>query len=394
MKKLYLGLFAVMGAMLSPAAIKPAAAQAVTNLRCDAAPAGQGVGRICTAKMTTGDGVNQREFRYYVPDGLQPNKPMVIVYHGGKTDSVRMMSEGEYAWNKRADAEGFIAVFPDGKPEIGANGLPDSGSRNWNDCRAVSTSPGDGGIVSTDSSYTNWDDVKFTDNLLKSFKNNIYNPFNATTAARTYTPDMASVYATGPSNGGMMTQRLARESIGSRFKGFASSIANLPVKDKCPATPASAPANNQRNMLLTFGVLDEIMPYNGGCLAAPFVSDACDKGRMKSAAQTIAAFSSWYGAPNKSDAPPIADGTGADGPGPKPISPCSTSSKQMQSNYRAGNLATPIRLSVVTVSAGGHSQPGAVGDPQIDGLTRATFKLGCRNLDRSAVTYITDFWGL
>jgi poly(3-hydroxybutyrate) depolymerase len=383
MKKLCLGLFAVMGAMLSPAAITPAAAQAVTNLSCTAAPTGQGNGQICTAKMTTGDGVNQRDFRYYVPNGIATNKPMVVVYHGGKTDSVRMMAESDYAWNKRADAKGFVAVFPDGKPETPSN----TGTRNWNDCRAVWAAAGDGGISPTDSSYTTWDDVKFTDNLLAWFGSRTGN------AAANYKPDMAKVYATGPSNGGMMTQRIARESIGGRFKGFASSIANLPVKDKCPATPASAPANSERNMLLTFGVLDEIMPYNGGCLAAPFVTDACDKGRMKSAAQTIAAFSNWYGAPNRKDQD-IESPTVFDGQGPVFDSPCTLASKQTQSNYRAGNLTSPIKLSVVTVSRGGHTQPGAAGDPQIDLVTRAALHLGCRNLDRSAVTYITDFWGL
>jgi poly(3-hydroxybutyrate) depolymerase len=387
MKKLCLGIFAVAGAMLSPAAIKPASAQAVTNLTCDPAPAGQGVGDICTAKMTTGDGANQREFRYYVPKGLNAPAPMIVVYHGGKTDSTRMMSESNYAWNRRADEKKFIVVFPDGKPEIDANGQIVSGTRNWNDCRAAWASAGDGGISPTDSSYTTWDDVKFTSNLLKWFD------ANTSTKPENYKPDMQKVYATGPSNGGMMTQRIAREKIGSRFKGFASSIANLPVKDKCPATPASAPANSERNMLLTFGVLDEIMPYNGGCLAAPFVTDACDKGRMKSAAQTIAAFSNWYGAPNRKDQD-IESPTVFDGQGPVFDSPCTLASKQTQSNYRAGNLTSPIKLSVVTVSRGGHTQPGAAGDQQIDLVTRAALHLGCRNLDRSAVTYITDFWGL
>jgi poly(3-hydroxybutyrate) depolymerase len=382
MKNLCVGLIAVLGAALSPGAMSSAAAQTVTNLSCAAAPSGQGVGQICTAKMTTGDGANERDFRYYVPNGLAVNKPMVMVFHGGKTDSIRMMSEGGYAWNKRADTKGFIAVFPDGKPETPT----ETGTRNWNDCRAVWSTAGDGGISPTDSSYTTWDDVKFADNLLNWFAS------RTGSAATNYKPDMTKVYATGPSNGGMLTQRLARESIASRFKGFASSIANLPAKDKCPATPASPPAaNSQRNMLLTFGVLDEIMPYNGGCLAAPFVSANCDKGRMKSAAQTIAAFSGWYGAANKTDQA-IADGTPSDGQGTFLSGACTTASTQTQSNYRPGNATTPIKLSVVTVSRGGHTQPGAVGDPQIDATTRVGYRLGCRNLDRSAVTYITDFW--
>jgi poly(3-hydroxybutyrate) depolymerase len=383
MKKFCFAMFAALGAIMSPAAIAPAAAQAVTNLTCTVAPTGQGNGSICIGKMTTGDGANQRDFRYYVPTGIAISRPMVVVFHGGKTDSARMMSEGGYAWNKRADARGFIALFPDGKPETPI----DTGTRNWNDCRAAWTTPGDGGISPDDSSYTTWNDVRFADNLLNWFGTRTgRSPTN-------YRPDMTKVYATGPSNGGMMTQRLARESIGARFKGFATSIANLPVKDKCPATPAAAPANSERNMLLTFGVLDELMPYDGGCIATPFVSANCEKGQVKSAAQTIAAFSNWYGAPNRNDQA-IADGTSFDGQGLLLDSACSTKSIQTQSNYRSGNLTTPIRLSVVTVSRGGHTQPGAVGDPQLDATTRFGYHLGCRNLDRSAVTYITDFWAL
>jgi poly(3-hydroxybutyrate) depolymerase len=390
MKKLYFGMFAVLAAMLSPAAITPAAAQAVTNLSCTVAPSGQGNGSICTAKMTTGDGANQRDFRYYVPNGLANNRPMVVVYHGGKTASTRMMSESDYAWNKRADVRGFIAVFPDGKPELDRRGRPQADTRNWNDCRAVMATAGDGGISSTDSSYTTWDDVKFTDNLL--------NWFNGRTGSTpdNYKPDMTKVYATGPSNGGMMTQRLARESIGSRFKGFAASIANLPVKDKCPATPASAPSSNERIMLLTFGEYDQIMPYNGGCLAAPFVEN-CEKGRMKSAAQTADAFKGWYGAPNVSNPNLISDGTASDGARDSTSSICDQPSTQTQTNYRTNaaiGVPAVIRLSVVKVSRAGHQQPGSVNDGQLPLLTRSSFNLGCRNLDRSAVTYITDFWAL
>lgn len=371
----YLAVFVAMIAGTLGVAVAPALAQSVTR-SCSAAPSGQGAGTICTATMSTGDGTNSRTFKYYYPQTLGTNKPVVFFLHGGTENADGAMAGTNYSWNLLADTKKFIVVYPEGKPQS-----DDASKKNWNDCRAAWTTAGDGGMNPSDSSFSNWNDVTYMNNLLNWFQ-----------TGSTLSPNMNRVYVAGPSNGGMMTLRLARESISSRFRSFGPALGALPVKDECPATPAAAPVASRNNIVaFTYGSEDQINPPAGGCVSAPFVSSNCDKGRLQSAAATVTFFKSWLGVPAASSGTTITitDASTTDGDFGNNNASCSENSQQLETKF--SNSGAVVRLHVINVNGAGHTLPGST---QVTSLQKNTFKIGCRNLDRTATTYLAAFWGL
>jgi poly(3-hydroxybutyrate) depolymerase len=360
-----------------------AEAQTVTG-SCSAAPSGQGTGTICSATMTVGDGPSgttstgtgghSRTFKYYVPSGVGTGKPLIFVLHGGTQNADGAMSSTNYEWNLTADSKKYVVVYPEGKPQS-----DDTANKNWNDCRAKMTTANDGGIDPANSSFSDWDDVTFVSNILNYFQ------------TATIAPDMGRVFVTGASNGGLMTLRLARQSIASRFRSFGPTIAANPVKDECPATPAYTPASSVTNvMTFTYSSEDQLMPPNGGCVSAPFEA-ACGKGSVQSATTTIAYYRSWLGIASNAGGTVtnVADTNTADGDYGNNNLTCSESSTQFQTDYRSTSSVS--RLRVIRVNGAGHTAPG---NTQVDFLTKNTLKVGCRNLDRSAVVYLLSYWGL
>ena len=73
----------------------------------------------------------------------------------------------------------------------------------------------------------------------------------------TYPIDAKRIYASGTSNGGHMSFRLAIEA-GDTFAAIAPIVASLPKNSKC-SSPTEAVA-----LLLVNGTDDPILPYNGG----------------------------------------------------------------------------------------------------------------------------------
>jgi poly(3-hydroxybutyrate) depolymerase len=358
-----------------------AGAQAVSHT-CSTPPAGQGTGTLCTATITNGDGPanprgtggHDRTFKYYIPSGVGTGRPMVFVLHGGTQNADGAMSSTSYEWNTTADIKKYIVVYPEGKPQP-----DDATAKNWNDCRAVMATPNDGGIDPNNTSFSNWDDVRFINNLLNWF------------ATTNVAPDIGRIFATGGSNGGLMTLRLARDGIAARFRSFGPALAALPIKDECPAaltfTPPAARANI---MTFTYGTEDQLMPPNGGCVASPF-EPACGKGRVKSAAETIAYFRNAFGVPTNAggQVTNIPDINPTDGDFNQRGPDCTEDSQQVQTDYRSN--PTTLRFRVIKVVGAGHATPGI---EQVSPKTKLGYKVGCRNLDRSAVVYLLDFWGI
>lgn len=126
----------------------------------------------------------QRTYRLHLPARYDSEKsyPLVLVFHGaGGTGELAAEITG---WHHKADAEDFIAVFPDGLAKDPTR--PQSFLRNpqfWN-----------AGVAS--SGVTRPDDVAFIDALVKELQ-------------RAYKIDSTRVYATGFSNGAAMAWRLA-----------------------------------------------------------------------------------------------------------------------------------------------------------------------------------------
>jgi polyhydroxybutyrate depolymerase len=160
-----------------------------------------------------------RNYLLHVPDDLPAAKsaPLVLVFHGGGGHDWNM--PGFTHFDDLADQEGFVVAYPDAE-----NG-------NWNDSRGVSTA----------------DDVGFARALIDDI-------------ARSHSIDPSRVYATGISNGGFFSNRLACD-LSDKIAAIASVAATMPkplVAECKPSRPIS--------VLYIQGTDDPLVPINGGTI--------------------------------------------------------------------------------------------------------------------------------
>jgi polyhydroxybutyrate depolymerase len=175
------------------------------------------------ATIRVGD--RDRSYVAYIPAGLAPGAPLVLVLHGSTMDGATMRRWTGYEFDRLADRDGFIVLYPDGY------------RRNWNDCRRAATFP---------ARLENVDDVGFIRGLIERY-----------TSERGVDP--GRVYAFGYSNGGQMAYRLAIE-WPDMVAAVATVGANLPTPDNnlCGAQGRTA------RVMLVSGTKDPIVPFNGG----------------------------------------------------------------------------------------------------------------------------------
>ena len=174
-----------------------------------------------------------RTYDYYVPSDMGSSlSPLVFLLHGGGSNTDDLTGESGFKapykiWMDIADAEKFIIVYPEGSNNpLGALG--------WNDCRADAT---------TNPSVN---DVGFIDALIGQFSSS----FNI---------DTDRIYASGTSNGGHMSIRLALE-LSNKIAAVASVVAAMPaIRCSDPVHPIS--------VLFMNGTDDPLLPYNGGEVA-------------------------------------------------------------------------------------------------------------------------------
>jgi polyhydroxybutyrate depolymerase len=160
-----------------------------------------------------------RIYHLYLPSNYNRTRswPLVLAFHGGYGSGKRMARNTGF--NDLADREGFIVVYPDGV------------DRHWNDGR---------GTVNTEI-----DDVGFVGALIDRLVTN-------------RNVDPSRVYATGISNGGQFTQRLACE-MSDKIAAFAAVASTFPaeLKSRCnPKSPVS--------MLMINSPEDPLVPWQGG----------------------------------------------------------------------------------------------------------------------------------
>ena len=193
----------------------------------------------------------ERVYGIYVPAAAVDPAPLVFLLHGGGGSAAKTWNqEHGRSWKALADEHGFVLVLPEGRSDPG-----DDTAHHWNDCRTDFDSE----VIATTE-----DDVGFIVQLI------------ATVSAEA-SIDLARVYATGASNGGMMTYRLAIEA-GEHFAAMAAIIANLPDPSECSTTASPIP------MLIMNGTDDPLIPYEGGCVA----NTQCNRGRVMSTMDTVA----------------------------------------------------------------------------------------------------------
>lgn len=179
-----------------------------------------------TVAMLDHDG-QSRSFRVHVPPGYDGSAPVpiVFVFHGGggSGEQIELRSSG---MNEVADREGFIAVYADGTGAI----------RTWNAGGCC------GGAVRDDV-----DDVGFVRALLDHLEAELCT-------------DPARVYATGMSNGAMLSHRLACE-LSDRFAAVAP-VAGVEMAPACPT-------NGRVAVMQVHGSSDGHVPWEGGVGCGP-----------------------------------------------------------------------------------------------------------------------------
>lgn len=179
-----------------------------------------------TAGMLVHDGVT-RTFTVHVPpgyDGSAPT-PVVLMFHGGGGSADQFQSASS-EMDPVADREGFVTVYPDGTGVI----------QTWNAGGCC------GGAVRDDV-----DDVGFVAALLDHLEAELC-------------VDTRRVFASGMSNGGMMSHRLACE-LADRIAAIAP-VASVNVAATCaPSRPVP--------VFQIHGSSDGHVPWEGGVGCGP-----------------------------------------------------------------------------------------------------------------------------
>lgn len=170
---------------------------------------------------------SQRAYLVHVPSGYDPAlaTPVVFAFHGGGGD-MNLQADANYNITGKADTAGFIAVFPNGYSRF-----PNGKLATWNAGNCCATAR-DKGI----------DDVGFVRAILAQVKTH----FNV---------DAQRIFATGMSNGGMMSHRLACE-MADTLKAIAAVAGTDSTVSCSPARPISILHIHARN--------DTHVLYDGG----------------------------------------------------------------------------------------------------------------------------------
>lgn len=181
------------------------------------------------ADSITHDG-RDRTYILEIPRGLDLPAPTVFVLHGGTRSATEIRRSTDF--HEQGAKSGFVTVYPDG---VG---------NQWNDAR-------DAPAILRNQDGEDIDDVGFLTAL-------------AAKLAADGVTDPARIYATGSSNGGMMSFRLACEAA-DIFAAFAPVIGNLPTKAEHTCKPA-----RPTPLLMINGTDDKLIPWEGGAVASMF----------------------------------------------------------------------------------------------------------------------------
>jgi polyhydroxybutyrate depolymerase len=231
----------------------------------------------------------KRQYLLYVPPSATKGRPMplLLVFHGGGGHDYNMPRFTGF--DEIAKSRGFIVAYPD------------SMNRHWNDGRQLSSA----------------DDVGFVRALISEVE-------------RTYSVDTRRIYATGISNGGFFSQRLACD-LADRITAVASVAATMPE----PLVPMCKPSRPVSVMFMQ-GTDDPLVHIDGGVVART-------NGRNISLADATRFWIDHDGATTK---PESADLPHHD----------SNGTSVHRDVYRGGKQGTDVV--VYTIRGGGHTWPG------------------------------------
>jgi polyhydroxybutyrate depolymerase len=178
--------------------------------------------------IMTADG--SRSYRLHVPPSYTGSSavPLVLDFHGATSSAVAQ--EFYSAYSTKADAEGFIVVYPDG---LTTAAIPYTHFNAW---QLSSPEP---------------NDVAFTNTLLDALESQLC-------------IDTSRVFSTGMSNGGIMSVRLAC-SMSSRIAAIAPVAGAYYPPDANNINPSETCGDTTPVPIIAFhGTADTVVPFNGG----------------------------------------------------------------------------------------------------------------------------------
>ena len=170
-----------------------------------------------TSTHTINVGGRDRVYRLHKPVGVPASAWLVLVLHGGFGSAEQ--AERSYGWDQLADSEKFVVAYPDGV------------DRAWNV---------NGGGCCGRPARENVGDVDFISAAVADVAKNV--SINA-----------SHVYATGMSNGGMMSYTLACDTTLFAAIGPVSGTQVDPCRSPLPAS-----------VMAIHGTADPLIPYGGG----------------------------------------------------------------------------------------------------------------------------------
>lgn len=175
-----------------------------------------------------------REFRVHVPPGYDATKPvaLVIALHGYTQNIDDFMFITHYA--EVVDKRGMIVVFPKGKAPVGVPG--------WN-----------AGSCCGSAQSQNTPDVQFMRDMVARIEED-------------YCIDPKRIFASGFSNGGMLSHRLACE-FSERIAAIGAVSGTMAIDPCIPKRPVP--------VLHIHGTSDIVVPYNNS-IAAQTVPQTID----------------------------------------------------------------------------------------------------------------------
>lgn len=168
-----------------------------------------------------------RSYKLHVPASYSANTKtaLVIALHGYTSSATD--TENGIGLSEKADAEGFIVVYPNGLPYPWTSSNPQA----WN----------------AGGPYEQWtqgtDDVGFIDQMIELI-------------CKHYTIDRNKIYVTGHSNGSFMTYRLGYE-LSNKIAAIATHSGQMVYM------PTEAP-DSKIPILHLHALNDEVVPYFGG----------------------------------------------------------------------------------------------------------------------------------
>ncbi|NPV87007.1 MAG: prolyl oligopeptidase family serine peptidase [Anaerolineae bacterium] len=167
----------------------------------------------------------RRTYQVHIPPSLDPAQPaaLVLVFHGGGGNAESMARVSHFS--QEADRSGFVVVYPNG------NGRLEEKVLTWN-----------GGACCGYAQSKNIDDVGFVRALIADLETLV-------------AVDPKRIYATGISNGGIFSYRLACDAA-PLFAAVASVAGTLNYSACAPSEPLA--------VLHIHGTADAHLPYNGG----------------------------------------------------------------------------------------------------------------------------------